>query len=143
MTPPNLSLIFIMVCFWLTLWLVSRFLIRPVGAVVTDRRRRIDNAQQEWASRNEEHLAAVARVKDEVQSAARDAAKRRADARQGAMDERNLALETARAHADERLASVLESLGKDSEAARGELRRRAEELARVLAGRLLGREMSS
>jgi F-type H+-transporting ATPase subunit b len=143
MTPPNLSLILIMVCFWLTLWLVSRFLIRPVGAVVADRRRRIDNAQQEWASRNEEHLAAVARVEDELQGAARDAAKRRADARQQAMDDRNLALETARARADEHLGGVLESLGKDSEAARGELRRRAEELARQLAGRLLGREMSS
>jgi len=143
MTPPNLSLILIMVCFWVTLWLVSRYLIRPVGAVVADRRRRIDNAQQEWASRNEEHLAAIARVEDELQSAARDAAKRRADARQQAMDERNLALETARARADERLASVLESLDKDSEAARGDLRHRAEELARLLAGRLLGREMRS
>jgi F-type H+-transporting ATPase subunit b len=143
MTPPNLSLILIMVCFWVTLWLVSRYLIRPVGAVVADRRRRIDNAQQEWTSRNEEHLAAIARVEDELQSAARDAAKRRADARQQAMDERNLALETARARADERLASVLGSLDKDSEAARGDLRHRAEELARLLAGRLLGREMRS
>ena len=62
MTPPNLSLLFVMVCFWMTLWLVQRYLIRPVGAVVDDRQRRLDDAQQEWTVKNEEHLAAVARV---------------------------------------------------------------------------------
>ena len=143
MTPPNVSLVLIMVCFWMTLWLVSRFLIRPVAAVLDDRRRRIDGAQQEWSARNEEYLAAVARIEDQVQNAARDAAKSRADARQRAMDARNTALETARSRADERLAGVVETLEKDAEAVRAELRRRAEELARVLAGRLLGREMSS
>ncbi len=143
MTPPNASLVLIMVCFWVTLWLVHRYLIVPVSAVLADRRRRIDGAKQEWSARNEEYLSAVARIEDQLQNAARDAAKCRADARQRAMDGRHLALETARARADERLASVVESLEKDAEAARGELHRRAEELARLLAGRLLGREMSS
>jgi F0F1-type ATP synthase membrane subunit b/b' len=59
------------------------------------------------------------------------------------MEARNLALETARARADERLVSVVESLDEAAENARGELRRRAEELSRLLAGRLLGREMTS
>jgi F0F1-type ATP synthase membrane subunit b/b' len=81
MTPPNLSLLFVMVCFWVTLWLVNRYLIRPVGTVVGERRRRIDDAQQEWAAKNEEYLAAVARVEEEVSQAARDAAKIRAPAR--------------------------------------------------------------
>jgi len=143
MTPPNISLVLIMVCFWMTLWLVSRFLIQPVTAVLEDRRRRIEGAQQEWSARNEEHLAAVARIEDKVQNAARDAAKSRADARQDATDARNLALETARARADERLTSVVESLDRDAEAARGDLHRHAEGLARLLAGRLLGREMAS
>jgi F-type H+-transporting ATPase subunit b len=143
MTPPNVSLVLIMVCFWMTLWLVSRFLIRPVAAVLDDRRRRIDGAKQEWSARHEEYLAAVARIEDEVQNAARDAAKSRADARQRATDARNLALEKARARSDERLTSVVESLDEDAEAARGDLRKRAEELARLLAGRLLGREMAS
>lgn len=143
MTPPNVSLVLIMVCFWMTLWLVQRFLIRPVSAVLDDRRRRIDGAKQEWSARNEEYLAAVARIEDEVQNAARDASKSRADARQRATDARQLAMEAARARADERLTSVVESLDRDAEAIRGDLHRRAEELARLLAGRLIGREMSS
>ena len=143
MTPPNVSLVLIMVCFWMTLWLVSRFLIQPVAAVLEDRRRRIEGAQQEWSARNEEYLAAVARIEDEVQNAAREAAKIRVDAPQRAMDARDTALESARARADERLLHVVESLESDAEAARSDLHRRAEELARLLAGRLLGREMAS
>ena len=143
MTPPNLSLIFVMVCFWVTLWIVYRFLIRPVGAVIGERGRRIDDAQQEWSAKNEEYLAAVSRVEDEVTAAAKEAAKIRADARQQAVDERQATLQAARARADERLADVLSTLDKEADAARSDLRRRAEELARLLAGRLLGRELAS
>jgi F-type H+-transporting ATPase subunit b len=142
MTPPNLSLIFIMVCFWVTLWIVHRFLVRPVGRVIGERRRRIDDAQAEWSAKNEEYLAAVARVEDEVSSAAKESAGIRADARQKAMDARQEALDGARATADERLAGVLETLDNQAEAARSDLRKRAEELARLLAGRLLGRELA-
>jgi F0F1-type ATP synthase membrane subunit b/b' len=143
MTPPNLSLIFIMVCFWVTLWIVSRFLIRPVGEVISERGRRIDGAQQEWSAKNEEYLAAVARVEEEVAAAAKEAARIRASARQRAMDDRQATLEAARARADERLADVLETLDQETDAARTDLRSRAEELARLLAGRLLGRELAS
>ena len=142
MTPPNLSLFLIMVCFWVTLWIVYRFLIRPVGAVIGERGRRIDDAQQEWSAKNEEYLAAVSRVEEEVAAAAKDAAKIRADARQHAMDARQAALDQAHARADERLLGVLDTLEKDAETARSDLRARAEDLARLLASRLLGRELA-
>ncbi len=143
MISIDLSLILVMVCFWVTLWLVHRFLIGPVGAVVDDRRRRIDGAQQEWTAKNEEYLGAIAEVESELGSAAKEAAKVRNEARESAMEERQSVLETARAKADERLIGVLETLEKDADSARGDLRRRAEELARLLAGRLLGREMGT
>lgn len=143
MISIDLSLILVMVCFWMTLWLVQRFLIRPVGAVIDDRRRRIDGAQQEWTARNEEYLGAIAEVENELVSAAKESARVRNEARERAMANRQVALERARADADERLGSVLDSLGKEADTARADLRRRAEELARLLAGRLLGREMSS
>ena len=143
MTPPNLSLLFVMVCFWMTLWLVQRYLIRPVGAVVDDRQLRLDDAQQELTAKNEEHLAAVAQVEEELGAAAREAGRVRAEARQEAMSKRQKGLADARARADERLLEVLDGLTKDTEAARAELRHQAEELARLLASRLLGREMAS
>jgi len=143
MSPPDLSLIFVMVCFWVTLWIVHRFLIRPVGTVIGERRRRIDGAQQEWSAKNEEYLAAVSRVEENVSAAARDAARIRADARQRAMESRQAALDEARARADERLVAVLDTLDKDAEEARTDLRIRAEDLGRLLASRLLGRELAS
>ena len=142
MSPPDLSLIFIMVCFWATLWIVHRSLIRPVGTVIGERRRRIDDAQQEWSAKNEEYLAAVSRVEEEVSAAAREAARIRAEARQHAMDTRQAMLDQAHARADEQLVAVLDTLDKDSETARADLRNRAEELARMLASRLLGRELA-
>jgi len=142
MSPPDLSLILVMVCFWATLWIVHRLLIRPVGTVIGERRRRIDDAQQEWSAKNEEYLAAVSEVEEKVTAAAKDAARIRADARQHAMDERQAALDQAHARADKRLLEVLDTLDKDAEAARSDLRSRAEELARLLASRLLGRELA-
>jgi F-type H+-transporting ATPase subunit b len=142
MSPPDLSLIFVMVCFWMALWLVHRFLIRPVGKVIGERRRRIDDAQQEWSGKNEEYLAAVTRVEEEVSAAAKEAARIRAAARQHAMDERQAALDQARARADERLLGVLDTLDKEAETARSDLRSQAEGLARLLASRLLGRELA-
>lgn len=142
MSPPDLSLILVMVCFWVTLWIVHRFLVRPVATVIGERHRRIDDAQQEWSARNEEYLAAVARVENEVSAAAKDAARIRADARQQAMDARQAALDQAHARAGERLQGVLDTLASDAEAARADLRNRAEDLARLLASRLLGRELA-
>jgi F-type H+-transporting ATPase subunit b len=142
MSPPDVSLIFIMVCFWATLWIVHRFLVRPVGTVIGERCRRIDDAQQEWSAKNEEYLAAISRVEDEISAAAKDAARIRADARQRAMDDRQATLDQARARADERLSGVLETLDRDADAARSDLRSRAEDLARLLASRLLGRELA-
>ncbi len=142
MTPPNLSLIFIMVCFWVTLWIVYRFLIRPVGTVIAERQRRTDGAQREWSAKNEEYLAAVSQVEDEMTRAAKESSQIRAEARQGAMDKRQQVLDQARANADDRLDTALETLEGEAESARTDLRGRAEELARLLADRLLGREIA-
>lgn len=141
MTPPNLSLILVMVCFWVTMWIVYRYLIRPVGTTVDERSRRIDDAQQEWSARNEEHLAAIARVENEVADAARAAAQIRTAARQKALDARQELLDAARESADTRLTGALEELDRQAVGASNELRQRAEDLARILAGRLIEREV--
>lgn len=141
MTPPNLSLILVMVCFWVTMWLVYRYLIRPVGTTVDERSRRIDGAQQEWSARNDEHLAAIAQVESEIVDAAKAAAQIRSAARQEALDARQQLLDNARERADARLADALEELDQEASRASGDLRRRAEDLARMLAGRLIEREV--
>lgn len=143
MTPPNVSLILVMVCFWATLWLVNRFLIRPVGETLAERRNRVVSAQEEWSARHEEHLTAVARIESELDEAAREAGQARAALRQEAMDARQTALETAKARAEARLLEAVDELDRHAEKARAELRSTARQLARMLAERLLAREVRS
>ena len=143
MTPPNLSLILIMICFWMTLWLVHRYLIIPVGRVIAERRERIDGAESAWASKNEEYLSATSRLKSEMEEAAREATGVRTSHIQGAMEKRQSRLSEARDTADQRLQKALDELEADAAAARKELQASAAELARVLAGRLLEREVTS
>jgi len=141
MTPPNLSLLFIMVCFWVTFWVVKKFLIDPIWAVLADRKQRIDTAESTWASKNEEYLSATSRMQSEMEEAAREAARVRAEYRQTALTERQQALDEVRAKADAKLQSALGELAQDAEAARVDLRTRAQELGRLLAGRLIEREI--
>jgi F-type H+-transporting ATPase subunit b len=141
MTPPNLSMLFIMVCFWVAYWLVKRFLIRPVGEVVAERTRRIDGAEAQYTAKHEESVRATERIEAELDEASREAGRIRADHRQRALQERQQQLDAARATADGRLRGALETLESEAETAREELRRRASGLARQLAGRLLEREV--
>jgi F-type H+-transporting ATPase subunit b len=141
MTPPNLSMLFIMVCFWVAYWLVKRYLIGPVGRVVAERTRRIDGAEAQYTAKHAESLAATERVEAELDDAAREAGRIRAAHRQRAMESRQERLDAARQTADARLVEAVDSLDREADDARDELRRRAAELARLLAGRLLEREV--
>jgi len=141
MNPPNASLFLIMICFWVTFWLVQRYLIGPVGRVLAERQDRIDTAESTWASKNEEYLSATSRLEAEMEDAARDAARVRGEFRQKARDERQQRLTGAREEADQKLKGVIAELAQDADGARVELRRRARELAGILASQLLKREV--
>jgi len=142
MTFPNASLFLVMICFWVTFWLVQKFLITPIGAVLTERKRRVDSAESAWASKHEEYLSATSRLEAEMEEAARQSAKIRSDLRQRAVDARQERFAHARNQADERLGKALEELGVDADAARTDLRRRARELAARFASLLLDREVT-
>jgi F-type H+-transporting ATPase subunit b len=143
MTPPNLSIILIMLCFWVTLWLVNRYFIRPINAVLDQRSGQIDGAQETWATTNAEMLAATAQVEERLVEAARGAAARRETIRAEANQKKQAQLEAARNEAERQLQSALAALARDAESARSELRKRAEDLAGDFVHRLLGREVVS
>ncbi len=143
MSPPNISLVLIMICFWLTMWLVYRYLIVPIGQVLAERQRRLDNAQAEWDSVQSEYLTATERLEQEMQEAARAAASIRADYRQRALAGRQETLESARQQADQTLRKALGELDAAAASAGDELRSSARELARLFAAQLLGREVRS
>jgi F0F1-type ATP synthase membrane subunit b/b' len=143
MQPPNFSLIIVMVCFWLTFWLVQKFLLKPVGAVLTERRGRIEGAESEWQSKHQEYLDETARLETELGEAAKAAAAVRNGLQQQALDRRKAILDTARQLADGKLDEALDVLNTEATSARADLEVQAKELARAFASRLLGREVSS
>ena len=142
MQPPNISLVIVMVCFWVTFWLIQKFLLKPVGEVLAERKGRIDGAENEWQSKHQEYLDETARLESELEEAAKAAAKVRNDHRQQALDRRQAALDTARQQADGKLDEAMSALEQDASAARAELETQARSLAALFAGKLLGREVS-
>lgn len=142
MQPPNFSLLIVMVCFWLTFWLIQKFLLKPVGGVLAERKGRIEGAENEWQSKHQEYLDETARLETELENAAKGAAKVRNDLRQQALDRRQAVLTTARQQADGKLDEAMSVLASEADAARTDLKVSATELARVYASKLLGREVS-
>lgn len=143
MTPPDLSLILIMILFWITFWMVQRFLIHPVGSAIAERRGRIDSAEREYRSKHDDFVSATERLRTELDDATRDAAAVRAGHRDAANRVRQEAIEASRADADRCLNGALSDLAADAETARDDLRRHARELSRLFAEQLLGREVRS
>ncbi len=141
MDPPNLSLLMIMVCFWITFWLVRKFLILPISDILEQRRERIDSANQSWESKNQEYLSATSRLENEMEEAARNGARIREELRQQAQQARQERMQRAKAEADERLKDSLVELDGDASTVRGELEELTQQLARTFAGRLLQREL--
>lgn len=143
MSPPNLSLLFIMICFWIAFWLVDRYLVRPLTGVIDERQHRIDHAEAEWSGKHEEYLSATSRLEGELEQAAREAAKRREELRGEAEEQRAERLRSAHEEAQKKLNAALTSLESDADAARDTLRNEADRLARLMASRVLGREVPS
>jgi F0F1-type ATP synthase membrane subunit b/b' len=104
-----------------------------------ERQGRIGQATQSWEATHQEYLAATARLEQEIQNAAREAARVRGEHRQQALDRRQATLDRA----DDRLGAALVALDGQTTAARGELQASAAELARLFATRLLGRKVAS
>ena len=142
MQPPNVSLVIVMVCFWISFWLIQKFLLKPVGGVLAERKRRIEGAEVEWQSKHQAYLDETARLESELESAAKAAAKVRSDHRQQALDRRQAILDTARQQADAKLDEALAALDTEAGAARAELEVESRRLAAEYAGKLLGREVS-
>jgi F0F1-type ATP synthase membrane subunit b/b' len=113
-----------------------------VGAVLAERKSRIEGAETQWQSKHQEYLDETARLEAELEKAAKAAAKVRSDHRQAAVDRRQATLDTARQQADGKLDEAMSVLAGEAAAARSELKASAAGLAQLYASRLLGREVS-
>ena len=142
-SPPNLSLILIMACFWLVYLLVSTQFLKPVGALLDRREQLMRTARETFAQAKEELGEAIARCERELSVAAGEGQKVRATLRAQGEAMRRARLEAARQQGQERLAAVAGELAAVTDEARTVLRAKSGELARSLAERLLERRIAS
>ena len=134
-------LVFMMIPFWITVFVVSRFAVKPILHVIEEREKRTIGARAEaedFEKKFNERMTAYET--------------RLADARQKASDERSRTralaavqvekiLSAARADASKTVDDVRGSVATERTKAREELKKQAETLANDLAGKALGRDL--
>ncbi len=139
---PNYSLLLVMVCFWLVYLLVAGQLVRPLGRLLDERDARASSAREAYERARAALAEAVARCERELSVAAAEGQRERASLRAAGDSARRARLETARAHAQERLVRLATELDEAAQGVRAGLRSKAGELARELANRLAGRSVA-
>jgi F-type H+-transporting ATPase subunit b len=142
-TAPNLSLLLIMACFWLVYWLIATQLVRPLGRVLDERARQIDEARSSLTVVETRFAEAMERCEHDLGKAAGEAQKERAAQRAAGEASRRARLEAARAEGQLRLAALAAELEAAGRSARTQLREDGIGLGRDLAERLLGRKLAS
>ena len=142
-SPPNLSLILIMACFWLVYLLVRTQFLKPVGSLLDQRESQVRTARETFARAKEELGEAIGRCERELAQAAGEGQKVRAALRAEGETARRAQLEAARSQGQERLAALTGEMAKVTDEARAVLRAKSAELARSLAERLLERRIAS
>ena len=96
MSPPNLSLILIMACFWLVYLLVTTQFLKPVGSLLDQRESQIRTARETFAQAKEQLGEAIARCERDLAQAAGEGQKVRATLRAEGESVRRARLEAAR-----------------------------------------------
>jgi F-type H+-transporting ATPase subunit b len=120
-------------------WLLSRFLFRPVAGIITARRHAADAMLAEADATRAKAAADAERLAQQRQGIAGEKERMLAAAREDAREERVAILQQANEAAAKLHAAAEEAIGHERQAAQDALHRDAAELALTIAERLLER----
>lgn len=138
-TPPDLSLVFIMLCFWAVFFVVASQVVKPLGRILDEREALSRGAHQRLDEARSALQMAMMRSEKELAVASTEATRERAAMRAEGEATRRARLDAARERSQQTLANLGRDLDQASADARAGLRANTEQLARELASRLLGR----
>lgn len=136
---PDLSLLAVMAIFIATYFVVSRFLVRPVMAVIESREHETQGALEVYEAAMARFNEATAKMEERLHVAKREAGDVRERFRAEAAAHRNSLLEKTNAEAETMVSAADTQLTRDVAAARETIVRDSESLARLAAERILGR----
>ena len=136
---PDLSLPAIMVIFLLNYLVVKKFFLQPVNRVLDARETEIRGADELYEAALMKFSAATADVEMQVQAAKREAQQVRDRFRGEAGAHRNTMVEQTQTEARAIVAEADQKLSSDVAAARDQIVRESDNLAKLAAERILGR----
>jgi F-type H+-transporting ATPase subunit b len=136
---PDLSLLAIMAIFIATYFVVSRFLVRPVMAVIESREHETQSALEIYEAAMARFNEATAKMEERLHVAKRQAGDVRERFRAEAAAHRAALLEQTNAEAEKVVSEADAQLTGDVAVARDKIVRDSESLARLAAERILGR----
>jgi F-type H+-transporting ATPase subunit b len=142
MQLPDLSLFLVMAIFWATYAVLRVFMLKPLGGILEERERILQEATAALAGMLDQEKETLARIDERLTQARRDALAARLAARGDANVKRQAILEVAREKARRAAADAQARLEKDVAAARAELARNARATAVEIASRALGRRLA-
>ncbi|MBV8517783.1 MAG: ATP synthase F0 subunit B [Acidobacteria bacterium] len=136
---PDLSLLAIMVIFLINYLIVRKFFLEPVNAVLEARETETKTAESLYEDALARYNEATSRMETQLHAARRDASDVRDRFRREASAFRQQTVERTNGQAKEIITAAEAKLSGDVAAAREQIVRESESLARLTAERILGR----
>ncbi|HET9795682.1 MAG TPA: hypothetical protein VFS34_14605 [Thermoanaerobaculia bacterium] len=140
---PNVSMLLILAIFFATLWVLNRFLFRPVSAILDERQSEAETAARALADAEEKFRAAAAKIETELSLARREALKIREENRAEGRHIREQQVEAAKQETAARLEKAAAELEADARRARDELPSRVSTIVSSLVEKVLGRKAAA
>lgn len=142
MQLPDLSLLLVMAIFWVTYAVLRVFVLKPLGGILEERERTVQEATAALAGMLEKEKETLVGIDERLTQARREALASRQAARGEANAKRQAILEAAHEKARAAARDAQGRLEKDVAAARAELERGARATAVEIASRALGRRIA-
>ncbi|MGZ7030343.1 MAG: F0F1 ATP synthase subunit B family protein [Thermoanaerobaculia bacterium] len=138
---PDLSLLAIMVIFWLNYVVVRKFFLRPINDVIEAREHETKTAETIFEQAMTRFQEATAKIEAQLTTARREASQLREQFRSEAAEFRNSVIEKTSNEARATVGEAEKHLEADVVLARKKIASETESLARLAAERILGRSL--
>ena len=138
---PDLSLLVVMVIFVAEYFVVKRFFLQPINNILEERESEVRTAQELHEKALAQFNEATSQIEQRLHDTRRDAAQLRDKFRAEAGAHRASLVERTTNEAKKLVNDADERLSRDVNEVRGKLARDAESLARLAAGKILGRQI--
>jgi F-type H+-transporting ATPase subunit b len=142
MQLPDLSLFLVVIIFWATYLVLRKFLLSPLGAILAQRERRVEEARAASEKALERQRENAADLDRRLTEARREALSHREAVRAGAAERRQALLDEAKEKARVAAMEAQARLDTEALAAREQLGTDAKALAAEIANYALGRKVA-